>query len=155
MQRGDVAVSDPVVLRVPADGSALSADPDSALMLMAGSTRVPATGKIGVYWETYGFAPGDSLHVAVWIERFTPQGLMRRFGIALGVATDRNTPVSTGWSEPHPARRAHVIQGIVPIVGRSLVVDVAPLPKGDYWLDVAVARPGQEPVRGRRVITIQ
>ena len=92
---------------------------------------------------------------AIWIERFTQQGVMRRFGIALRVATDLNTPIAMSWSEPDPGRRSHVINGDVPIVGRSVVLDVSTLPRGEYWLDVAVGKPGQEPVRGRRAFTVR
>ncbi|HKS05425.1 MAG TPA: hypothetical protein VJR92_03845 [Gemmatimonadaceae bacterium] len=150
-----LAISEPVVLRAPPDDGALSNTPDSALARMAGSTRVPASKRIGVYWETYGFRPGDSVNVAIWIERFTQQGVMRRFGIALRVATDLNTPIAMSWSEPDPGRRSHVISGDVPIVGRSVVLDVSTLPRGEYWLDVAVGKPGQEPVRGRRAFTVR
>lgn len=152
---GNVAISEPVILRAPPDGGELPNDPDSAIRLMAGSTRVPASKRIGVYWETYGLRPADSVNVAVWIERFTPQGIMRRFGIALRVATDLNTPIALSWAEPDPARRSYVIYGDVPIVGRSVTLDVAMLPRGDYWLDVAVGKPGQEPVRGRRAFTVR
>jgi hypothetical protein len=150
-----VAISDPVVLRAPPDGEVLSNDPDVAIARMAGSTRVPASKRIGVYWETYGFRPTDSVNVAIWIERYTQQGIMRRFGIVLRVATDLNTPIAMSWSEPDPGRRSYAMDGNVPIVGRSIVLDVSTLPHGEYWLDVAVGKPGQEPVRGRRAFTVR
>ena len=152
---GGVAISEPVVLRAPPDGGELRNEMDSAIVRMAGSTRVPASKRIGVYWETYGLRPADSVNVAIWIERFTPQGVMRRFGIALRVATDLNTPIAMSWSEPDPSHRSYVIYGDVPIVGRSVVLDVSTLPRGEYWLDVAAGKPGQEPVRGRRAFSVQ
>jgi hypothetical protein len=40
-------------------------------------------------------------------------------------------------------------------VARSVVLDVSALPRGNYRLDVAVAKPGQQPVRSRREFVIQ
>jgi hypothetical protein len=155
MARGERASSDPVILRAPADPEVLPSNPPDALDRMAPYTRAPATGRIGVYWETYGFQPSDTVDVAVWIERYTPQGIARRLGIALNVAEDLNTPIVIRWSEPRAGLNASYIAGPVPIVGRSLVLDVSRLAKGDYWLDVAVAKRGQPPVRGRRSFAIQ
>lgn len=155
LKPGQKAISDPVILAAPSGGAALPNGVDAALARMAGSTRVPAAGKFGVYWETYGFLPTDSVNVAVWIERYTPQGIVRRFGIVLNVATDLNTPISISWSEPQSDRVATLIAGPVPILSRSVVVDVNALPTGDYWLDVAVARRGEQPVRGRRGFSIR
>jgi hypothetical protein len=117
---------------------------------MVGTSLVSKAGKLGVYWETYGFAPSDSIEVAVWIERHTPQGLARRFGIALRIATDLNTPVAMGWQEPQTSgNRTMVPSGPVQIIGHSVVLDTSKLPPGNYWLDVAVRKRGHDPVRGR------
>lgn len=154
LKPGEFAVSDPVVLLAPLEGDTLPNGIDGALARMAGSTRV-AFGRLGVYWETYGLQPADSVEIAVWIERYTAQGIARRLGIALNVAADYNTPVAMSWREPEPGHVSAVIAGRVTIISRSLELDVSKLPKGDYWLDVAVARPGAAPARGRRGFTLQ
>lgn len=155
MNAGEVAVSEPVVLRTGSGDDVLPLDADSALALMRGSTRIARGAKIGVYWESYGFQATDSVTLAVWIERYTQQGFMRQLGITFKVATDLNTPVATSWDEVAASGRARLIGGGVPIIGRSVVLDVSTLPKGDYWLEVAIGKRGQTPVRARRTVTIQ
>ena len=149
-----VAVSDPVILVAPQDGSDLPTDFDQAMARMAGSTRLPPRARMGVYWETYGLAPADSAEIAVWIERFTPQGVLRRFGIALELATDLNTPVVQSWTESQIGRGAFTLPGRVPVVGRTIILDTSRLAPGAYWLDVVIRRPGSEPARGRRSFTV-
>jgi hypothetical protein len=155
MKLGEVAISDPVLIRAPAQDGEISADPDSALSRMLGSTRFDAPGRVGVYWETYGFKPTDTVDVVVWIERHTPQNVVRNLGIKLRVATDMNTPVSIAWREPQLEHRINLVAGAVPVISRSIVLDLSSLAKGDYWLDVAVGKPGSPPVRGRREFTVQ
>ena len=104
---------------------------------------------------TYGFAPGDSVEFAVWIERYTQQGLLRSFGVRLNVATDLNTPIAQSWLETDVGRNAAVIPGRIPIVGRTLILDTSKLAAGEYWLDVVARQPGKEPVRGRRPFVVR
>jgi hypothetical protein len=150
MNPGELAISDPVLLLPPADGTDLPTATESILGRMAGSTRLQKGARVGVYWETYGFAATDSVEVAVWIERHTPQGILRRFGNALTITTDLNTPVAQSWTESQLGRNAQLIPGAVPIIGRSIVLDASNLPGGEYWLDVVVRKSGSEPVRSRR-----
>jgi hypothetical protein len=122
---------------------------------MATTDVVDRGGKLGVYWETYGFRAADSVEIAVWIERSTGQSIVRRFGVALGVATDLNTPVSISWQEPQPGYRSHVSSdGGVMIIGRSVIVDVSQVAPGEYSLEIAVRKRGGEAVRGRTVFTV-
>jgi hypothetical protein len=154
MHAGDIAISDPVILRPPIGDAALPVETDALLARMVGSTRLARRARLGVYWETYGLAPTDSVEIAVWVERNTPQGILRRFGISLSVAVDLNTPVVQSWTESRLGRQAQVIAGAIPIVGRSIVLDASTLVPGDYWLDVVVRKAGGDPVRGRRAFTV-
>jgi hypothetical protein len=157
MHVGEVAVSDPVLMmQASSDNAAPPSDPVQAIQRMAGKALAPKSGQIGVYWETYGLAPSDSVEFAVWIERYTPQGFARRFGIALHIATDLNTPVAMSWQEPQTSgNRTMVPSGAVQIMGHSVTVDSSKLPPGDYWLDVAVRKPGRVDVRGRTSFVVR
>ncbi|HYV98361.1 MAG TPA: hypothetical protein VE967_12950 [Gemmatimonadaceae bacterium] len=155
LDRGEIAISDVALLKVPRADRELPTDPDVLLPAMLGSSTLGKGDRFAIYWETYGIAPYDSTEFAVWIERVTPQGILRRFGIRLSVATDLNTPVSHSWMEFGPNTRRTVIPGRVPIVGRSLLLDASHLPPGDYWLDVVVRKAGAgEPVRARQKFTV-
>jgi hypothetical protein len=154
MKPGEVAISDPLILD-PDQNSALAPDAETSISRMMPTLTLERMARIGVYWETYGFAPGDSADIAVWIERYTPQGVGRRFGIALRIATDLNTPIASSWREKQFGNNASVVPGRVVTVGRSVIVDTSKLPAGDYWLDVAVGKPGGEPVRSRTHFSIK
>ena len=154
MAASDVAVSDLVLLRPPLSGDEYPREPERIVASMAPSASFAKSRRLGVYWETYGFAPTDSVELAVWIERYTPQGILRRFGIALSVATDQNTPIAHAWTETSLGRNAYVLRGGVPIVGRTVLLDISAVARGDYWLDIVVRKPGRDPVRARRAIVI-
>ena len=64
LKPGEAAISEPVLISTAESSNGA----DGALGQMLGSTVVRAQ-KIGVYWETYGYAAGDSVDVAVIITR--------------------------------------------------------------------------------------
>jgi hypothetical protein len=139
MARGDAAMSDPVILVVPANTNALPNLADSAIAMMNGSTTLAAgTSSMGVYWETYGIAAGDSVEVTV--------SLQRRGG---------GSTVSSSWREPQPDRAVRTIPGDVPIQMRSLILDVSALPVGSYTLELSIRRQNGQVVRGERDLTIR
>src|SRR5205085_4704676 len=97
MPRGDAAMSDPVILVVPANTNALPNDADAAIALMNGSTTLAAgTSSIGVYWETYGIAAGDSVEVTVSLR-------------------GAGSPVTSSWREPQPGHAVRTLAGAMPI----------------------------------------
>ena len=81
---------------------------------MLGSTRVRGA-KVGVYWETYGYAAGDSVDVAVIISRHEPISKVRRIGMFLRLAHDLNGQVAVRWGEPTPGHSSWTVPGVVPI----------------------------------------
>jgi hypothetical protein len=153
MTAGDLAISPPVLISVN-DTSTGVVTTDLALSRMVPSHRHPRSSPLGVYWETYGLAPSDTADISVWIERYTAQGIARRFGIALNVTRDLNTPVVVSWRETRMPSNATHIAGRIPVIGRTMTIDLSALPTGEYWLEMAVRRPGQEPVRARRGIVV-
>jgi hypothetical protein len=139
MMAGEAMMSDPVILIVPPGIDALPILADSAIALMNGSTTLAAgTSAIGVYWETYGIAPGDSIEITV--------SLQGRGG---------GSPVTSSWREPQPGRFVRTIAGAVPIQMRSLILDVGALPVGAYTLDLSVRRQNGQVLRSARDMTIR
>lgn len=155
MSASDRAMSDPVLLRaVDAQKSAVSTA--DALAAMAPTSVVTRGNAIGLYWETYGFAPTDSVTIAIRIERHTPESDARKLAVRLNLVPDRNTPVLLTWKEAGGnAGRRVVIDGPIPIVGRLLSVETGKLPRGDYWVDVAVEAPGRDAVWSRKSIKVR
>ncbi len=146
LRPGETAVSDPVLI---ATDDAPPPGPDRALEHMLGSTRVRGA-KVGVYWETYGYEPSDSVDVAVVITRRETLSKMRRLGMLLHVAHDINGSVAVRWGEPQPGHSAWSIPGVVPIQARSVRLDLSRLEPGHYSVEVQVGRKGAVPVTSSR-----
>jgi len=95
-----------------------------------------------VYWETYGYAAGDSIDVALIITRTEKLSAFRRIGMKLRLAHDINGSVALRWSEPQLGRDSWMIPGKVPIQARAVGLDLAELEPGNYTVTVSAARKG-------------
>jgi hypothetical protein len=139
MRPEEAAMSDPVLLVVPPDAVALPILADSAIALMNGSTTLAAgTRSVGVYWETYGIAAGDSIELTV---SMAPR--------------DGGSAVTSSWREPQPGRSVRTIAGTVPVQMRSIILDVNGLPVGQYVLGLSVRRQNGQLLRTSREVTIR
>jgi hypothetical protein len=146
LKPGETAISEPVLISTDDD---MPPGPDGALKRMLGTTRVRGA-KVGVYWETYGYAAGDSVDVAVVISRHEPISKMRRIGMALHLAHDLNGSVAVRWGEPQPGHSSWIIPGVVPIQARSVRIDLSRIEPGHYSVEVLVGRKGGVPVTASR-----
>jgi hypothetical protein len=146
LKPGQTAISDPVLLTTEDD---MPPGPDRALQRMIGSTHVRGA-KVGVYWEAYGYAPGDSVDVAVIITRHEQLSKMRRLGMLLHIAHDINGSVAVRWGEPQAGHDSWTIPGVVPIHARSVRLDLSRIEPGHYAVEVLVGRRGGIPVTASR-----
>jgi hypothetical protein len=137
LKPGETAISDPVLISTDESPN----DPDGALGQMLGTTVVRAK-KIGVYWETYGYAAGDSVDVAVIVARHEPLSKFRRLGMKLRVAHDINGSVAVRWSEPQAGHDSWTIPSRVPIQARAVGLDLSRLEPGHYRVQVLAGRRG-------------
>ena len=142
MGQGEIAISEPVLIRAPAPDERPASDPDVALGRMLGSTRVMDLQRVGVYWETYGIAANDSVDVAVKIDRLGQPGMFRRLGNALHIADRVDGSATVSWKEPQPAAATTTIPGPVPIQGRNVTIDLSRLVPDKYSVTVIVSRGG-------------
>jgi hypothetical protein len=138
LKPGEAAISDPVLIGTD---DAPPPGPDDALRHMLGSTTVHGA-KVGVYWETYGYAAGDSVDVAVVITRHEPISKTRRIGMLLHLAHDLNGSVAVRWGEPTPGHSSWTVPGIVPIQARSIRLDLSRIEPGHYSVQVLVGKHG-------------
>lgn len=146
LKPGEAAISDPVLI---ASDDAPPTSPEQAIERMLGAPRVRAA-KLGVYWETYGFAPEDSVDVAVVITRKEPIGKMRRLGMLLRLAQNPNGSVAMRWKEPQTGRNTWLIPGVVPIQARSIQLDLTQIEPGHYAVQALVGRRGAIPITSSR-----
>lgn len=154
MSEGELALSDPVFVLVPRRGAPAPTDPDVVLETMTGSLELPRTAPLALYWESYGFVPGDTVDVEVRIARRDDVGTLRRLGAALGVADGMRDSISITWREPDPGRSAQEIPARIATVTRAISIDLRNLVAGAYDFSVEMTRPDGVRARGVRRVTI-
>ena len=150
LKPGETAISDPVLISMPESSNG----PDAAIGQMLGSTVVRGH-KIGVYWETYGYAAGDSVDVAVIIARREPLSKFRRLGMKLRLAHDLNGSVAVRWTEPKAGHDSWTIPSRVPIQARAVGLDLSRLEPGRYSVQVLASRAGGIPVVASRDFVLE
>jgi hypothetical protein len=132
---GPVSVSMPVLVEVGADGVAPNG-PDEALVRLLPSRVV--SGRVAVYWESYGVGADDSVDVAIALTRES-SGILSRAGRLVGLTPSTNTPVVTSWVERPGGQGRTVVATDVAgtaVIGRGIVIDLSTVPPGRYWLEV-------------------
>ncbi len=154
MSESDVAVSDPVFVVLPQRGAAAPTDPSVVRDQMAGSLSLPRSVPFALYWESYGFAPGDTVDVEIRIARRDETSALRRLGAVLGVADAQRDSISIKWREPDPGRSSQEIAARIPTVTRAISIDLRNLVSGTYVFMVQMARPDGTVARGERRVTI-
>lgn len=150
MQPGEIAISAPVLVDPPKPGELPVNDPDRALDRLLPTVVFNRIPRLGVYWETYGVAAGDTIDVTIRIDRRVVAGVADRVGQRLGISERKDGGISVRWREPHPDRGVSTVPGRIPIQGRNVSLDVSSLADGEYTLTVIVARPGQASVSSTR-----
>jgi hypothetical protein len=156
MRVGEIAVSQPVFVSAPPSGGMPVTAPMPALSHMLGTTRFAATvQRVGVYWESYGIAGGDTASVTVRIEpRDKRPNVFRRLASRLGFGPSATGGVSVQWAEPSAERVVTTVPGRVPIQGRSVSIDLSGLAPGSYALIVSVARDGSGRASAERLFMV-
>ncbi|MEP6832608.1 MAG: hypothetical protein ABJB74_04400 [Gemmatimonas sp.] len=156
MRRGDIAVSDPVLLDVQHGKVNVDSPSDSLIDQMLNTVHLDSrTRRVGVYWETYGIASTDTVTVSVRVA--TDEGLsaMRRLGIALNLAENPNREVVQRWTEPDARRGSKTGDGRVPVGSHAIVLNLGLLQPDSYVIEVTVERRDGSAATGRRRITIE
>jgi hypothetical protein len=151
-----IALSDILLFEPPPADERLPSDLERASVKMMPTTTLDIGKKMGVFWEMYGVAPDDSVHVALRIAQNDRVGFFRRLGARVGLADRGDAAVVLRWVEPQPGREgsSSVIAG-VPVQSRALTLDLSNLGRGGYLMELSVGRPGQPPVTAVRALRIR
>jgi len=144
------ALTEPALL----DGT-MESDANEPFAGLLGHTTLERPTRVGVAWESYGFAPGDTVTVAVRLASAEALSALRRAGMALGLAEDPRVSVTMQWQEPNPARAGRVVPGTRPIVYRDVQLDVRQLRRGSYVLEVEMQSARCGSVTSQRALTVQ
>jgi hypothetical protein len=149
---GEVAISDPLFFR-PGDATDPPANAAEAVGKMFGSLAFNEK-RVGLFWEMYGVAPGDTVDIAIRVANIDKPGLLRRIGSTIGIAGAEGAEMTIRWREPRPNRAETVMwAGDVPVQSRGVVLDVSRLRPGRYTVEVTVAKLAGEPATTRRDVT--
>jgi hypothetical protein len=108
-------------------GNAQPTSYDQAVSGMRGSARWETGDQVGLFWEYYGMIPGPTAQVAV-----------RMIPVVDGKRVHDGGEPLVSWTDE--TERA------VPILARSVVLDLGLLDPGRYILEFTVAVPGQRPL---------
>jgi hypothetical protein len=137
LKPGEAAISDPVLIATTEAANGV----EGALDQMLGSTVVHGK-KVGLYWETYGYGPGDSVDVAFIITRTEKLSVFRKLGMKLRIAHDINGSVAVRWTEPQAGHDSWTIPSKVPIQARVVTLDLSQLEPGHYSVQVQAGKKG-------------
>ena len=140
---GRVTVSD-LLLHTPTGGGSndFAAVSGSAL----GSAAITGIRGLGVYWETYGLRPeGEPVRFTLAVERASG-GWLHRAAERLRLV-DASSGVRIQWEE--------VPRQMNGMAARDLRIDLSPLRRGRYRMQLSVTAAGEPPVLAAREIEIR
>ena len=139
---GRPAISDLLLFDPP---DSLPATLEAAMVHALGSTRVPSTRNLGVFWQMYGLDPAQgSVSMSLTMTR---QGTswLRRAVESVGLASPRRD-VQLQWQE---------VPEVPQVTPRALAIDVSGLAPGRYVIEVTVTSAGGETITARREVVIE
>lgn len=154
--RGAIALSTPVFFRTGGSNLLPSSLPQ-LLPRMLGSTSIARGSKIGVFWECYGIKAGGAVRFDVRVRSLDGQGFFERLASTLRLRDGGTNEVTVSFSDVRVTPLAQSADGGDPagVLPRSLMVDVAALPRGNYSIEITATVAGQAPVHTARVLSIQ
>ncbi|MEP6833934.1 MAG: hypothetical protein ABJB74_11090 [Gemmatimonas sp.] len=155
MKSNEYALSAPVFIRVPNRDMVVPSDEASVLRLMAGDLAFPATELLALYWESYGFIPGDTMSYELKFKRADDINAARRIGSFLGIVSALRDSVSIKWTEPDGRHTSTVLTGAKPTVGRSIAVDLKALPPGTYIVSIEMRKNATTFARNERKFVVK
>lgn len=151
MGPGEKAISD-IVLLEPEELPVETTPTPQLLRGLRASQSVLSGNRVRLYWETYGYAPADTLEVALGIRRIDEPSALRRLAITFQLASDPNQPMAISWQRSHANVGAALNPGGVPVIPHAVVINLERLGAGDYEIVVAVRKPGDQEVTASRTV---
>jgi hypothetical protein len=154
MRADDVAMSMPVFLRLPNRSMPLPTEEAEIKRYMAGSTQFSRNEVLAMYWESYGLTPGDTVQVDLRIRRIDDRNVLRVIGAMFGVVASHRDSVSIKWTEPDGSRATKLLPANVPIIARTVAIDITGIAPGEYSALIEM-RKGTTVVRGERAFMVK
>lgn len=154
MSTTDRAVSNPVLIDAATANIARALEANIALKAMRSSSTFTRGSAIGLYWETYGYALADPVQISLRVER-TDSTTERRGLLGAFRRESQTSPIVITWSEAGSSPRARtLIDGRVPVIGRTIAINTRSLPAGEYVINVAISAAGHPISVGSKAISV-
>jgi len=151
---GSRALSQPLFFDPSADAARI-VTADAAIARMYGTTTIERR-RIGLYWESYGFAATDTVEIEIRVSREGRPGIFARIGGLLRLDDDGVSQVGMRWREGPESSRGLPLEGQgVPVAMRSIVLEISRLARGTYRFQVAMNRPGESAVTSERIVVLR
>lgn len=151
LSAGACAVSDPMLLDAASIKRRGFIDIEEGLL---SSVRLQRPRTIGVAWESYGFAPRDSVNVTVRISGAATLNALQRTGRLFRLGADPRVGLAISWREPNPLYVVVALDGQTPTLLRELSLDIGALRAGEYALEISMERRGCPAVRSVRSFSV-
>lgn len=149
------ALSQPMLFD-PLRNSATPVDADVAARRMYPTTTFAGVRRLGVYWESYGVAAGDTADIELHVTRTDSPGFAARLVDIFRPGSSRPEKLDVRWRETSGNSGAILrMEGSVPVQMRSVVVDLTRLPKGSYMLQVTMRARGAALLTGERAFVLR
>lgn len=155
MKRGEIAVSDPVLLRSGSVGDAPIPGEELLDRMLATTSLNSATRRISLYWETYGLTAVDTVKVFVRLVGEKDLTIAQRLAVAVRVSDNPNGTIVQEWTEPDASRGTRTLDGLVPVQMRTIVLNLSQLEPGPYRIEVGVQRKNGSVAFGLRRISVE
>lgn len=142
MKVGDLELSDIAFIDPKGDSVKISEPNEDLLDHMMGSVRLDSEHRrLGLYWESYGVAAGDSVKITLRIGNMVEVGTLQRIGIALRLSDDPNRSITQSWTEPDLNRGTRTLEGPIPVQLRAVALNLSQLLPGEYAVEISMQRP--------------
>lgn len=141
LEAASIAVSAPLFFSTAVSGR-LPADADEAIEWMIGRNWVARGSRVGVFWETYGAEPTDTITVELSVRK-GGENLLRRVGAFFRLVPSAAAPVRLSWEvAPRPNRdakaRAENGESARPILPQSVILNLPAEAVGTHLVSVKV-----------------
>lgn len=149
------ALSQPLLFEPSGDPN-LRLDADAAARRMYGTTTFTKWRRIGVYWESYGFAADDAVELELRMSREDRPGVFASIVSVFRIGREEGGTVSMKWrEEPGSGGAIHRREGDVLVQMRSIVLDISRLAHGTYRLQLSVKKAGEAAVTSEREFVLR
>ncbi|MCC6242932.1 MAG: hypothetical protein IT353_08825 [Gemmatimonadaceae bacterium] len=155
MAARSLAISSPVFVTLADSTADVPTIPERVIADMASSLTFERSMRVGVYWEAYGFAVGDTIDVRLTIARDESSSGVRRAGERLGLVGERRDSVVIAWREPDQRSGMRVPTELMTTTSRAVALALRELPLGAYRLLIEMRLPDGRSARSERAFQLR